>query len=136
MATETAVIIAVPEADPFVGLWRRQYTVDGAEGVPAHITLLYPFTDTSLYTARRGHEIENVLGDFAPIRFSLSSTAYFQGRPNVLYLAPDPPAPFAAMSEALFARFPEHPPYGGVHDEVIPHLTVAEHDDLDLLLGI
>ena len=133
---ETAIIIAVPEADRLVGRWRRQYTADGAEGVPAHITLLYPFTDTFLYTARCGREIERVLGDFAPIRFRLSSTAYFRARPNVLYLTPDPAAPFAAMTAALFAQFPEHPPYGGAHNEVIPHLTVAEHDDLDFLVRI
>ena len=133
---ETAIIIAVPEAEPIVDMWRRRYTPDGAEGMPAHVTLLYPFTDTSLYTAGRGREIEDVLGGFARFRFRLSSAAYFRGQPSVLYLAPSPPAPFTAMTAALFAQFPEHPPYGGAHDEVIPHLTVAEHDDPDVLSRI
>jgi hypothetical protein len=30
---------------------------------------------------------------------------------------------------ALFARFPEWPPYGGIHNEVIPHATLGEAVD-------
>ncbi len=38
----TALIIAVPEAEPVVGEWRERY--DNARlGVPAHVTLLFPF---------------------------------------------------------------------------------------------
>lgn len=39
------------------------------------------------------------------------------------------------MTQALNAAFPEHPPYGGVFDEIVPHLTIA-HGDLPLLAGI
>jgi hypothetical protein len=133
---ETAIVLTVLEAEPVVGSWRRQCTRNGAEGMPAHITLLYPFTDTSQYVAGRGREIEDVFGRFARFGFTLTSTAYFRARPSVLYLEPDPPDPFTAMTKALFAQFPEHPPYGGAHEMVIPHLTVAEHDDLDALSRI
>lgn len=57
--------------------------------------------------------------------------------PGVLYLEPMPRAPFAALIERVAARFPEHPPYAGAIDEVIPHLTIAEEiadpSRLDLL---
>jgi hypothetical protein len=43
----------------------------------------------------------------------------------VLYLAPDPAAPFARLTRALVAAFPEHRPYDGRHVELVPHLTVA-----------
>ena len=33
------------------------------------------------------------------------------------------------LTEAIVAEWPEHPPYEGVHETVIPHLTVAESDD-------
>jgi hypothetical protein len=33
------------------------------------------------------------------------------------------------MTAALVAAFPEHPPYGGKYDEVIPHATLAIGDD-------
>jgi hypothetical protein len=43
MGNESTVIIPIPEVEPIVGPLRLQY--DGAAhlGVPAHVTLLYPF---------------------------------------------------------------------------------------------
>jgi hypothetical protein len=38
--TETAVIVAVPKAEPVVSEHRQQLDV---AGVPAHVTVLYPF---------------------------------------------------------------------------------------------
>jgi hypothetical protein len=32
------------------------------------------------------------------------------------------------MTEALASAFPEHPPYGGQFDEIVPHATVAIGD--------
>ena len=33
------------------------------------------------------------------------------------------------MTGAIAAEWPEHPPYEGTHEVVIPHLTVAEGDE-------
>jgi hypothetical protein len=41
--TETAVIAAVPAAEPLVSEHRQQLDVAAACGVPAHVTVLYPF---------------------------------------------------------------------------------------------
>jgi hypothetical protein len=49
-----------------------------------------------------------------------------------VWLDPEPPAPFVAMTEALVARF-GYPPYESLHDEVIPHVTVATLEDEDVL---
>jgi 2'-5' RNA ligase len=46
--------------------------------------------------------------------------------PEILWLAPEPPEPFVAMTVGMVARFPDHPPYGGIHDRIVPHLTVAQ----------
>ena len=35
------------------------------------------------------------------------------------------------MTEALGQRFPDHPPCGGMFEKIVPHLTVAQGDDLD-----
>jgi 2'-5' RNA ligase len=53
--------------------------------------------------------------------------------PEVLYLDPEPAEPFRALTAAIAAEWPEHPPYEGVHETVIPHLTVAESEDPALL---
>jgi hypothetical protein len=51
----------------------------------------------------------------------------------VLYLEPEPAERFSALTRAIAAAWPEHPPYEGAHDEVLPHLTVAESEDGALL---
>jgi hypothetical protein len=45
---------------------------------------------------------------------------------DVLWLAPEPGRPFRALTTALHAAFPEYPPFGGVHLDVVPHLTVGD----------
>ena len=42
-------------------------------------------------------------------------------------------SPGRTTSRGLAAAFPEHPPYGGVFEEVVPHLTAAEGDRETLL---
>lgn len=133
---ETAIVIVVPEAEAIVGEWRRRYTPDGADGMPAHITLLYPFADTSQYTPAMGRLVESAFEEAGPIRFSLVSAEYFYGETNTLYLAPDPSAPFEAITGALAAAFPDHPPYGGAFASIVPHLTVAQQESLSALAGI
>ena len=49
--------------------------------------------------------------------------------PGVLYLAPQPAAPFVALTEALVRAFPQYPPFGGAHEHIVPHLTVAQGDE-------
>ena len=44
---------------------------------------------------------------------------------EVLMLTTSPAERFVALTEAVASKWPEHPPYEGIHDEVIPHLTVA-----------
>ncbi len=45
---------------------------------------------------------------------------------DVLWLAPEPEQPFRFLTSALWQAFPDHPPYGGIFAEVVPHLTVGE----------
>jgi 2'-5' RNA ligase len=122
---ETAIIVPAPEAEAVVGPWRRRYTPSGAAGMPAHITLLAPFPDSDALGADETHRVEEVLGQFAPTELSLATAAYFEGPPTVLYLQPEPAAPFREMSEALMRSFPQHPPYGDSAGRIVPHLTVA-----------
>jgi 2'-5' RNA ligase len=104
--------------------------------MPAHITLLIPFTDGDALSADRIGAVEEVLARFGPIELALGSTAYFEGPPMVLYLEPVPAAPFRAMTAALVSAFPEHPPYGDAHARIVPHLTVATRLKPDRLAAI
>lgn len=127
---ESALLVPVPAAEPLVGEMRIAYDPAAALGVPAHITLLYPFVQPSAITEDTVATLRAVFVRHEPFGFSLREARWF-GR-EVLYLAPEPTAPFLSLTEELTARFPGHPPYGGAFDEVMPHLTVADPGRLGL----
>jgi 2'-5' RNA ligase len=120
---ESALVIVVPEAEPLVSDWRAQHDWSAQRGVPAHITLLYPFAPTETVDDELLSQLRALFGSEAPFTFQLSRVARF---PEVAWLAPEPSEPFTALTELIAARFPDYPPYDGIHDVVIPHLTVAE----------
>lgn len=126
---ETAIIVPVLEAEPAIDHVRREHTRAGREGLPAHVTLLYPFTDGGALAAERVEEAASVLARFTSFDAELTSVRHFAGPPRVLYLTPEPEEPFRLMTGALVDAFPEHPPYGGVHALVVPHVTVAVGDE-------
>jgi 2'-5' RNA ligase len=132
---ETAIAIAVAEAEALAGGRRRRHTAHGAEGMPAHVTLLYPFVDADALD-RRGavDEAAAVLARFPAFDVEFARVGRFPGAgATVLWLALEPSGPFLAMTAALAARFPERPPYAGAFAAIVPHLTVALSPDLDLL---
>ncbi|MEV4399696.1 2'-5' RNA ligase family protein [Nonomuraea sp. NPDC049607] len=53
--------------------------------------------------------------------------------PGVLYPAPGPERPFRELTEAVAARWPEAPPYEGRFASIVPHLTVADRQEPELL---
>ncbi len=124
--SETALLVPVAAAEPLVRRHRLALDPVAPLGVPAHITVLYPFVrpeavDQTVYDA-----ITEVLTRFEAFDFSLNAVRRFDN--GLLYLAPEPTEPFAAITAALNARWPEHPPYGGAFSSVIPHLSVAMAD--------
>lgn len=125
----SAVLVEVPEAEPVVGDWRQRYTFDAPAGIPAHVTILFPFVEP----ARLG-EVESRLAELvsgtAAFELTFARTARW---PELLYLVPEPAEPFVALTRAVEREWPDQPPYGGAHETIVPHLTVAESPDSALL---
>lgn len=121
----SAFVVKVPAAEPLAGALRRRYDATVALGVPAHITVLVPFMDPALVTADVIERAARVLQRTPSFPFSLASIGRF---PETAYLAPEPAAPFIAMTLALVEAFPGFRPYGGEHEGAIPHLCVAHGD--------
>lgn len=124
----------MPEAEPFVGPWRRRYARDAAEGMWAHVTLLYPFREGRRLGEANSKEVAAALSCFRAFPFALTRVAYFHEPHEVLYLVPEPSKPFADLTLALAAAFPNTPPYAGIHADVVPHVSVADRQD-PVLLG-
>ncbi len=125
MEIESALIIAVPEAEPLVKEWRERFDWSAAQGVPAHVTILYPFVPPDQLTPIVLDELREFFAQFAAFEFTLPHTHRF---PTVLYLAPSPADVFQALTQAVVKRYPAYQPYGGAFSvsEVIPHLTIAD----------
>lgn len=121
---ETAILLEVPEAEPLVGDLRREGDVSAALGVPAHVTLLYPFVEEPDPGIVEELRFFFARVDAFPLVFS--SVGEF---PEVVYLAPDQAGELSGLIDALVRRWPDCPPYGGVFDEVVPHLTVVDTPD-------
>ena len=125
---ESAIVvrIRVPAA---IDRLRRARDRAARRGVPAHVTILYPFVaDTELSPGVR-RQVAEIAGELRAFEVTFATIGRW---PGVVYLAPEPSSRFAALIDRCAAAFPEHPPYAGTIAEVIPHLTVVEGDDVDV----
>jgi len=122
---QTGLVIVVPEAEARVGPMRRKYDPQASLGVPAHITVLFPFMQPELVDAEVRRRLKRLFRRCSPFVCQLAGVARF---PATTYLAPTVAAPFIELTRAVVAEFPDYPPYGGAHAGVIPHLTVADGD--------
>jgi 2'-5' RNA ligase len=122
--TETAVIVPVPDAEPIVADHRERLDTAADRGVPAHVTVLYPFVAPAAVDEHVLATLGAAVGSVEAFDCRFARTRWFGD--EVLWLDPEPAEPFRRLTAAVRRAFPQHPPYGGVHDDVVPHLTVAE----------
>jgi 2'-5' RNA ligase len=90
--------------------------------MPPHVTLLYPFVPQAQLDAATVAELRRIVATTSAFEFALTDLGRF---PGVLYLAPEPAGPFVALTRAIVERWPEHPPYDGAYDTIVPHLTIV-----------
>ncbi|RZF24489.1 2'-5' RNA ligase family protein [Paraburkholderia sp. UYCP14C] len=118
----SAFIVEVPAAESAVAELRSRFDASAALGVPAHVTVLFPFLSPDEITSDILRQAQAVLSSVKAFEFSLTSIGRFA---ITTYLAPDPSEPFVALTTALVERFPIFRAYGGAHAGIVPHLTVA-----------
>ena len=122
--TQTAVLVLVPEAEPVVAQHRCH--LDGAAGwgLPAHVTVLYPFVEPEQVGAQVLKRLAAAVSTVPAFDVAFRRTAWSSD--DVLWLAPDPAGPFRDLTAAVVAAVPTHPPYAGAYDGSTPHLTVGD----------
>jgi len=125
-AGQSGLIVRVPEAEPAVRAWHDRLDPSARAGVPAHVTVLFPFLDESCIDDGACAAIGEVIGRHRPFEARFEHCGRF---PGILYLVPEPDLPFRQLTEAIADRWPETPPFGGQFDEVVPHLTIAQGQD-------
>ncbi len=121
----TCLIVPVLDAEPVIARWLGTGRID-FDGVPLHVTVMYPFLPARVVGAAEEQRIAELAGAMAPFDFTLTGPRRF---PGVQYLAPEPASEFAALTERVRRRWPSCRPYGGAYDAVVPHMTVSFGDD-------
>jgi 2'-5' RNA ligase len=115
------LIVPVPEAEATLRPSNGEYLPVWSDGMPAHVTLLFPFFRLDQLDADSLATLKTMFAAAPSIRATFSEVGHF---PEVVYLAPEPRDWFVRLTEALSARFGLLP-YGGIHSSIVPHLTVA-----------
>jgi 2'-5' RNA ligase len=124
---QSALLVVVPAAEAAVGRHRARLDRSARDGVPAHLTALYPFLpplsidDLVLAALRR------LFAGFPSFAVTLDRIGWFGE--EVVWLGPRDERPFRALTSGVFAAFPDCPPYGGRHADVVPHLTIGDQGD-------
>jgi len=98
MPRHTALIIAVPESEASVAELRLAHDSSAPLGVPAHITILFPFAPPDDVDEEA---LERLVAEHSAFDFQLASLEHFDD--GVTYLAPVPFEPFVALIRAVAA---------------------------------
>jgi 2'-5' RNA ligase len=129
MSHDTALICRVPESERYIARYRERYDPSARRNVPAHVTILYPFVPLAAIDASVVARLREIAAGIRCFDYRLAQTRRF---PVALYLAPDPDHSFSALTDAVWRAFPDHPPFEGKFDTVVPHVTVAHGDEPQL----
>jgi 2'-5' RNA ligase len=124
----SALVVLVPEAEPLVGELRRAFDPSAREGMAAHITILVPFVAPDAIGGAQEAALERAFARTPAFEFELRRIGRF---PETVYLEPQPSRSFIDLTTMVHALFPDHPPYGGVHAGIVPHLTVSDRSAAD-----
>ncbi|HSM38753.1 MAG TPA: 2'-5' RNA ligase family protein [Candidatus Limnocylindrales bacterium] len=123
---DSGLLVPIPEAEPVVGELRLRHDPVAAAGIPAHVTVLFPYVPRAEIDDPLRAALADLFGSLPGFAFRFDRVERFGD--STVFLAPEPAGQFSALIAAAASRWPEHPPYGGVFETVIPHLTVG--DDL------
>jgi 2'-5' RNA ligase len=133
---ESAVVVPVSLPTALERL-RQAYVPVASLGVPAHLTLLYPFVVPAQIGGDVVTTLRAIVANEPGFDLELSATRTFPAdgaSPGTTYLAPVAPEPFIRLTRAIWAAFPDYPPFEGAFADIVPHLTLT--DDASLLAEV
>jgi hypothetical protein len=96
------------------------------EHIPLSLTLLYPWLPVESLTEGGVAELRSFFAARPPLEFDLVRVDEFPGL--VAYAVPEPDEELRATMRALWALFPDFPPYGRPGFDPPPHATLARLD--------
>jgi 2'-5' RNA ligase len=128
---ESALLLVCPSVEDAIGSERASLDLAAQDGIPAHITVVYPFQPAELMTAEDHRRLEDVVAGSGRLVLRLSEVRWFGA--SVLFLALEDPDPITHLIRAVSSAFPDYPPYAGRYAEPTPHLTIGHNQPVDEL---
>jgi len=120
---ESVVLVPALDAGQLVRDLRMQYDPSAAAGIPPHVTLMFPFTQPADLTEHIIDTLEGLISQARAFDFSLTRVGQFEQ--GVVYLEPEPAAPFAHLTREIGRQFGLQPFGGAFGENPVTHLTVA-----------
>lgn len=125
---QSALTLVFDGAEPFDAVRREFAPWSVARGIPFHIALLHPFAPREELSEPLLADVCDFFASQPPLEFALTHVAHW---PSVVYAVPQPDEPLVRCMRALHARYPQWPPYEGIHDTVVPHATLGTDVDAE-----
>ncbi|HJP87587.1 MAG TPA: 2'-5' RNA ligase family protein [Candidatus Limnocylindrales bacterium] len=111
---------------------RMREVASARAGAPAHVTLLFPFVPAPSLVAAHVDGVAEVVAAVPAFDVDLREVRRWDpgggAAEGLIWLDPEPAEPFVELTKALVRGFPDYQPYGGIHNTIIPHLTLASDD--------
>ena len=121
---ETFVTLVLEDSDPALAEAHRElYPERIPEHIPLSLTLLYPWIPRDSLTTADVGELQAFFATRRPLQFELTHLAEFPGA--VVYAVPEPDDELRATMRALWAKYPDYPPYGEPGGDPPPHATLG-----------
>jgi hypothetical protein len=121
---ETAITLVLTHVDERLAAAHDElYPERVREGIPFTLTLLYPWLPAAEVTPGDLDELRNFCAARQPLDFGLTRVEEFPGA--VVYAVPEPDDELRATMRALWAKYPECPPYGKPGNDPPPHATLG-----------
>ena len=94
------------------------------ERIPLSLTLLYPFLPPASIGEPELDELRAFFGSHAPFSFTIARVAQWEGG-GAVYGVPEPDEELSGLMRALWAQYPQCPPYGRPGSHPPPHASLT-----------
>jgi 2'-5' RNA ligase len=120
--TVTGLAVPVRLPRPLATL-RRRWDRAALAGAQPHVTILYPFLPAEALDGDVRRALGAIAAAIAPFEVRFERLRRWD---DLVWVEPADPRPFEVLTREVVTRWPAYPPYGGLFDELIVHLTVVE----------
>lgn len=123
---QTSITLDLEHVDPELSQAHRElYPERIPEQIPFSITLLYPWLPAAEVTDEDLANLRSFFAQRPPLEFDLTRVTEFPDA--VAYAVPEPDDALRATMRALWALYPQCPPYGRPGSDPAPHATLTRY---------